>query len=195
MRISGYDKLSDEELASLIRKGDEGSFAEIYDRFYGILYIHATRKLNNKEEARDVIHELFAALWTKRETFEISTNFSGYLYSAVRNRILDIISHKKVTEKYIDSLQNYADHDFSYADHLVREHDLAKLIEREISFLPDKMREIFLLSRRSNMSHKEIALSLSISEHTVRTQVKKALRILRVKLGIWLYLLMLLKIY
>lgn len=193
--MSSYSILSDTELASLIRVGDEASFAEIYNRFYGILYVHAYKRLNNEEEARDVIHELFAALWMKRESFEIVTNLSGYLYSATRNRILDIITHKKVEEKYIDSLQHYIDHDFNYADHLVRERDLAKVIEREISFLPPKMREVFVLSRKSHLSHKEIAVLLDISEQTVRMQVKKALRILRLRLGFWIFMLIIFKFH
>lgn len=190
-----YSILPDKELVSLVREGDEASFAEIYNRFYGILYLHAYKRLNNEEEARDVIHELFTALWIKRESFEIETNLSGYLYSSIRNRILDIITHKKVEEKYLDSLQNYIDHDFNYADHLVRERDLAKLIEKEISFLPPKMREVFELSRKSHLSHKEIAILLGLSEQTVRTQIKKALKILRLRLGFWIYLLILFKFY
>lgn len=190
-----YSQLSDQELVSLIRAGDEASFAEIYNRFYGLLYIHAHKRLKNEEEARDVIHELFAALWIKRASFMITTNLSGYLYSSIRNRILDMITHKKVEEKYIDSLQHYIDHDFNYADHRVRERDLQKLIEREISFLPAKMREVFELSRKSHLTHKEIADLLDLSEQTVRVHVKKALRILRLKLGIFIYLLMVFKFY
>lgn len=191
--MSSYSVLSDHELLSLIRDGDSLSFAEIYNRFYGILYLHAYKRLNDEEEARDVIHELFTVLWTRRASFEVGSNLSGYLYAATRNRVLDIISHKKVEEKYIDSLQHYIDHDFTYADHLVRERDLAALIEREISSLPEKMQEIFKLSRKSHLSHKEIALLLNISEQTVRTQVKKALRQLRLRLGFWAYLLLLWK--
>lgn len=190
-----YSQLSDQELVSLIREGDEASFAEVYHRFYGILYIHAHKRLRNEEEARDVIHELFAALWLKRASLMVTANLSGYLYSSIRNRILDLITHKKVEEKYIDSLQNYIDHDFTYADHRVRERDLAKLIEQEISFLPSKMREVFELSRKSHLTHKEIADLLDLSEQTVRVHVKKALRILRLKLGILVYLVMLLKFY
>lgn len=190
-----YSELSDIELVSRIRKGEEASFAEVYNRFYGVLYIHAYKRLQNEEEARDVMQELFTALWVKRETLFIAANLSGYLYSAVRNRILDMISHRKVEEKYIDSLQHYIDHDFTYADHLVRERDLARLIEQEIVNLPPKMRETFELSRKSNLSHREIAMIMGVSEQTVRTQVKKALKILRLKLGVWIYLLILFKIY
>lgn len=193
--MTRYSQLSDHELVSLIREGDETSFAEMYNRFYGLLYIHAHRRLRNEEEARDVIHELFAAMWSKREDFVIGTNLSGYLYTAIRNRILDIITHKKVEEKYIGSLQNYMEQDFVYADHLVRERDLSRLIEKEISFLPPKMRTVFELSRKSHLTHKEIADLLDISEQTVRTQVKKALRILRLRLGLFAFLLLWFKIY
>ncbi|MDO7743049.1 MAG: sigma-70 region 4 domain-containing protein, partial [Pedobacter sp.] len=90
---------------------------------------------------------------------------------------------------------HYIDHDFNYADHRIRERDLATIIEKEISCLPAKMREVFELSRKSHLSHKEIAILLDLSELTVRTQVKKALRILRLKLGLLIYLLILFKIY
>jgi len=190
-----YSQLSDHELVSRIREGDEASFAEVYNRFYGLLYIHAHKRLRNEEEARDVIHELFASLWAKRDSFSITTNLSGYLYSSIRNRILDMITHKKVEEKYIGSLQHYIDHDHIYADYRVRERDLATLIEREISFLPPKMREVFELSRKSHLSHKEIAAVLDLSEQTVRTQVKKALRILRLRLGLFVYLMIVFKYY
>jgi len=190
-----YNQLTDRELSSLFKGGDEASFAEIYNRFYGILYVHACKRLRDEEEARDIIHELFVSLWTRHESFDVTANLAGYLYAAMRNRILDLITHKKVEEKYIVSLQNYIDHDFNYADHRVRERDLAVIIEREISFLPPKMREVFELSRKSHLSHKEIALLLDLSEQTVRTQVKKALRILRLKLGLLIYLLILFKIY
>jgi len=190
-----YNQLTDRELSSLFKGGDEASFAEIYNRFYGILYIHACKRLRDEEEARDIIHELFTSLWTRRESFDVTANLAGYLYAAMRNKILDLITHKKVEEKYIDSLQHYIDHDFNYADHRIRERDLAAIIEKEISCLPAKMREVFELSRKSHLSHKEIAVLLDLSELTVRTQVKKALRILRLKLGLLIYLLILFKIY
>ncbi len=193
--MSFYSEFSDSELVSRIQKGEEGSFAEVYNRFYGVLYIHAYKRLQNEEEARDVLQELFAALWAKRATFFVSANLSGYLYSAVRNRILDTIAHRKVEEKYIDSLQQYIDQDPTFADHLVRERDLARLIQKEIANLPPKMRETFELSRKSNLSHREISVIMGVSEQTVRTQVKKALKILRLKLGVFIYMLILFKIY
>ena len=65
---------------------------------------------------------------------------------------------------------------------------MRKMIEREISALPSKMREIFELSRRDYLSYKQIAVKLQISEQTVRMHVKKALRILRPRLSLIAYL-------
>jgi RNA polymerase sigma factor (sigma-70 family) len=75
----------------------------------------------------------------------------------------------------------------------VREHQLSQLIEQEINQLPPKMREIFVLSRKHNLSHRQIAEQLDIAEPTVKKQVANALKILRTKLGLFAYLMMLIK--
>jgi RNA polymerase sigma-70 factor (ECF subfamily) len=183
-----YGALSDVELTELLKSGDAAAYTVIYNRYFDVLYIHAYRKLNHKEEAQDVIHELFTQLWTKRETIEIKSNLTSYLYSAVRNKILDLISHQHVESKYMSSLQNYIVHGACVTDHAIREKQLAALIEKGIADLPPKMKEVFELSRKQKLSHKEIAEKLNLSEQTVKKQVNNALKILRVKLGTMLFL-------
>ncbi|MBC6111881.1 RNA polymerase sigma factor [Pedobacter fastidiosus] len=186
--MHSYNSLSDSELAFLLTRNDEKAFTEIYNRFYGLLFIHASKRLNDDEEAKDVVHQLFETLWSKRLQVAPNGNLSAYLYTAIRNRILDVFAHQKVENKYVDSLQNFLDQDHVLTDHLVREKQMAFLIEQEINALPAKMREIFLLSRRENKSHKEIAQELGLSELTIKTQVKNALRILKTRLGVFIYL-------
>ncbi|MCX2492177.1 RNA polymerase sigma-70 factor [Pedobacter sp. PF22-3] len=193
MRI--YGSYSDSELAYLLTQGDEQAFTEIYNRFYGLLFIHASKRLNDEEEAKDVLHHLFESLWVKRLQVAPDGNLSAYLYTAVRNRVLDVFAHQKVESKYVDSLQDYMDQDHVLTDYLVREKQMALLIEQEIDALPPKMREIFILSRKANKTHKEIALELGLSELTVKTQVKKALRILKSRLGVAIYIAFLFKTY
>jgi RNA polymerase sigma-70 factor (ECF subfamily) len=190
-----YRSYSDSELAFLLTQDDEQAFTEIYNRFYGLLFIHASRRLNDDEEAKDVVQQLFESLWIKRSQVEADGNLSAYLYTAIRNRILDVFSHQKVENKYVDSLQNFMDQDHILTDYRVREKQMAALIEQEIAALPPKMREIFVLSRKENKSHKEIAAELGLSELTVKTQVKKALRILKSRLGLFVYVAFLLKIH
>jgi RNA polymerase sigma-70 factor (ECF subfamily) len=78
---------------------------------------------------------------------------------------------------------------------LVREKQLAAIIEREIAALPPKMREVFVLSRKEYLTHKEIAELLGISEQTVSKHVTNALKILRVKLGAVAYILLIIHMH
>ncbi|SMD01843.1 RNA polymerase sigma-70 factor [Pedobacter africanus] len=181
-----YGAYTDQELLGLLRKGDQAAFTEIYDRYKLLLHRYAYRWLQDKEVVKDVIQELFTVLWTRREALVYNENLSGYLYISVRNGILRKISQDKRFAAYAESLADYADNGESITDYRLRENQLRKIIEKEIAALPAKMREVFELSRNSYLSHMEIAERLGLSEHTVRTHIKKALKILRSRLGFYL---------
>lgn len=191
--MTDYKLLTDHELFSLLKLDDRAAFAEIYNRYKGPLYIHAFNKLRDKEEVRDVLQQLFSVLWIKREEISLKTNLAGYLYAAIRNRIFKVIAHKNVESTYIASIQQSVNYEEAITDYTVRENEFRKLIDKEIALLPPKMREIFELSRKEYLSHKEIAEKLGISEQTVSKQVSNALKILRTKLGLFAYLTVLLK--
>jgi len=182
--------VSDQDLVSLLREGSQDAYTEIYNRYKWLLHTHVYKKLGDRDAANDVIQDLFTSLWTKREDIFLTSTLSAYLYTAVRNRILNLIEHRQVESKYIDSLMDYANGYVAATDHLVREKQLMEIIEKETAALPSKMREVFELSRKSHLTHKEIAGHLGISEETVKKQIKNALKILRVRLGIVLYIIL-----
>jgi RNA polymerase sigma-70 factor (family 1) len=189
--MSYYKNISDHELTTLLNESDERAFCEIYMRYHSLLLIYVNKKLLNKQESEDIIQEVMTSLWKNRFDFYIQTSLASYLYTAARNRCLDVFAHRKVESKYITSLQNFIQENVNRTDYLIRENDLKALIAKEVALLPPKMREIFLLSRSQSMSHREIADILAISEHTVSTQIKRALRRLRIRLGLftWLYMI------
>ena len=178
-----YIDLSDGELSGLLKQGDHAAFSEIFNRYNSLLYVHAYRKLKDREAAKDIVQDVMTTIWSRHAKTTFGDNLGGYLYSAVRNKIFDLLSHQQVANKHIASLQFYLDKNNTITDYLIREKQLAAIIEKEIAALPPRMREIFQLSRKENLSHKEIAAKLAISEQTVTDQVKKALRILRPKIG------------
>lgn len=188
--MADYSTYTDQELTALLKAGDNLAFSEIYNRFKGPLYIHAFNLLREREEARDILQQVFEFLWYDRENLVIKSQLSGYLYTLIRNKIFKTIAHHKVESKYISSLADFASSGECVTDHLVRERQLLDIIEKEIAELPEKMREIFELSRKGGLSHKEIAAQLKLSEKTVRNQVNNALKILRVKLGLAVYLML-----
>ncbi len=191
--MASYSSFSDMELTALLKKGDHEAFVEIYNRFKAPLYVHAYNKLRNTEEAKDTIQDLFTKLWNNRESLTLTHDLISYLYAAVRNRVFRQIERKGLESGYISSIQHTIQSGYNFTDHQVREKQLSAIIEKEIEALPAKMKEVFVLSRKMNLSHKEIAEHLGIAEPTVKKQVNNALKILRVKLGIFVYLIFLLK--
>jgi len=180
--MSPTDLHSDLELLSRVREGDESAFEAIYKRYYSLLYIHACKLLKESGEAEDCVQEVFSGLWQKAGQLEISVSLSSYLYTSIRNRVLNRIEHKRVKDAYLFSMQRFMKEGVSITDEELRVRELTALIEREIAALPEKMREVFELSRREELSHKEIAEKLNISDKTVKKQVSNALKILRGRL-------------
>ncbi|MBX2953693.1 MAG: RNA polymerase sigma-70 factor [Leadbetterella sp.] len=187
-----YSGQSNGQLMALVRQHDERAFTEIYNRYKGVLFVHAYRMLENAEEAQDVIQDLFTMLWSRRSEIMITGSLSSYLYAAVKNRILDQMAKDRNRDRYIDSLAGFMEEGEYITDHQLRENELSHLIEKEVALLPAKMRQIFELSRLSNLSHKEIAAEMNISDKTVKKQISNALLILRKKIDVAFSLLALL---
>lgn len=190
-----YLELEDRELFRQLKKGDDAAFHAIYERYKGVLHLHAYKKIGNFEEAQDLIHELFETLWEKQSALPETTNLSGYLYTAVRNSVFNVFAHQKVQARYVESFQLFYNEQTNITDEEIRANELSKQIENEINALPEKMREVFILSRKQYLSHKEIAEKLDISEFTVKNHIKKALKILRNKLSLAGYMYFLIKYF
>lgn len=174
-----------------LQKGDESAFRQIYNQYYGVLYLHAYNKLRDRETAKDIVHDLFAGIWQKRESLTITGKLSSYLYASVRNRILDYISKEQSKANYLESLTQKMESQYEATDHRVREKMLEEQIENVLLQLPPRIREIFELSRKQYLSHKEISQRLNLSEQSVRSYIKDALRALRMKLGSFPWILLL----
>jgi len=181
--MKSYDTFSDAELFDLIRSDDQAAFTELFDRYNAPLYVHAFKRLQSREECRDLVQDLLFTVWLKRKDLTFSTTVSGYLYMSVRNRIFNLLSRQKLNQQYLQTVQRIESEGSLSTDHLVRSNQLAAIIDQEIQALPPRTREIFELSRKGFRSHKEIAEQLGLSEQTVKTTVNNALKILRTKLG------------
>lgn len=183
--------LTDRELIQLLVEEDSYvAFMEIYNRYAKWLYHTGRKKIDKQEDIRDLIQEVFMALWQNRHSLTVETPLGGYLFATLRYIIIKRIAHKKVQNAYLDSLDpTELLYQHMPADTLARENELKKLIESEISSLPEKMQLVFRMSRESHLSHKEIASELGLSEATVKKHVNNALKSLRPKLGSLLFLI------
>ncbi|MDR6785276.1 RNA polymerase sigma-70 factor (family 1) [Pedobacter africanus] len=187
--MEDYSKYSDPELATALRLGNDAAFKEIYTRYFKLLYLFAYNKLRDEEEAKDVVHDVFAWMIDHTENFALKTSLSSYLYKSVLNKIFNIFSHQAIIKKYIDQGDHYIEVDSTETDYLIREKDIAGMIRQEIEAMPPKMREVYRLRFEQYLSAKEIAAKLDISENTVNTHLKRAVKQLKNNLGIAVFVL------
>lgn len=179
-----YNSLSDIELMDLLKSGDKKAFTAIYDRYNGLLYIYAYKIARDEDVAEDLVQEIFIYIWDKRQTINFTTSISSYLYSAIRYKFFDLVDKRKVRADYVQAFQIFLDRGEYQTDNYIIEKELSSIIEKEIDSLPVKMREVFLLSRKANLSTSQIAKRLEISEKTVLNQKSTALKKLKIKLGL-----------
>ncbi|SMD16923.1 RNA polymerase sigma factor [Pedobacter nyackensis] len=178
----GYEKLPDLELVGLLKLGNHTAFEEIYLRYKHVLYNYIYRKLQDKGAAEDVIHDVYFNLWKSKEDFMIGPNLSGYLFRATLNGAFGRFRHQKCIRQHEGAYKEPIN--TSSTDYIIRTNESSKLIGKAINALPVKMKEVFLLRHNQGLNNKQIAAKLSLSEHTVASQIKYALRILRAKLNI-----------
>lgn len=185
--------LLDAQLIREIRNDDEEAFYEIYLRYNTLLLIYGHRKLSDKEEAKDIVQDVFVGLWNNRKQLEPDLALSAYLYKSVLNKVLNVYKHKNVLERFTAENIQEEPIESSQTDYLIREKEIRAMIDKEIDAMPPRMREIYLLKKQYFLSTKAIAEKLELSEHTVSTQLKRAARLLKNKFGLVFYVLYILR--
>jgi RNA polymerase sigma-70 factor (family 1) len=180
-----YSEFTDSELVRLLKDRNHEAFAEIYNRYAVLMFYKVNQMLRDEEPSKDLVQDLFVALWDKPELIQEDNNLAGYLYVGARNRVLKFIQRNKLKNDHIASLAKYASEISLETIQDIDERELKIIVQREIDNLPPKMKVIFELSRKENLSHAEIADKLGLSDQTVKKQVNNALKILRSKLAVY----------
>jgi len=165
---------------------DEKNFEDFFHLYYKPLCYYARKYKLDHSESEEVVQQVFLKLWEIRENLSIETSVSAYLYRAVQNQSINFLKQKqslfKNKEEYqlrIEKAQLFAKVSEENGASALIAHELEQQINQAIGELPAKCQEIFLLSRRENLSIKEIAKQLDVSTNTVQKQISIALSKLR----------------
>lgn len=138
--------------------------------------------VDSPEVARDLVQDLFLDLWVRHEDGRLPPLSSGYLYTAARNRALKHLRHQGIVKRWRDRVLREPAPLAPAADEELMAGTLAEAIEKAVAELPEKRRQIFLLSREQDLSYSAIAEVLGLSVKTVENQMARALKTLRERL-------------
>ncbi|MEJ7769627.1 MAG: sigma-70 family RNA polymerase sigma factor [Chitinophagaceae bacterium] len=163
----------EKDLLVRLTNADEDAFREIFDCYFKKLHRSVYRYIKEKTHAEDLTQNIFIKLWEKKVGIDINKSFDGYIF-AVSYRI--ITDHFRQTEKRLlsatsDAIINESIVSSSSSDELLNRHQLECLYEKGLQTLPQKRKEIFLLSRHNGLFNKQIAERLNISVKTVKNQM------------------------
>jgi RNA polymerase sigma-19 factor, ECF subfamily len=170
--------LTDAALWDLVSRGHPDAFESLYNRHWASLLDEAYRRLQIREDAEEIVQEIFIDLYIRKDTIVIEYSITAYLHRAVQfavyKKIRSYIADRKYQQLAKLQLSRLPD-PIIHAEY----NDLASSLQKAISSLPQKCREVFLLSRERGLSHHEIARQTNISQSTVEKHISRAIKSLR----------------
>ena len=167
-------------LLNQVAQGNKQSFNLLFHKYWGGAYSDACKRLKNKDDAKDVVQEIFTHIWINREKIHIE-NLQGYLYVAVRNKVLKVLAQQKPMHSFFTILENIAEKS-AEADRNLLWKEFFSSYEALLGTLPPKRQEIFRLRYQQDFSTKDISLQMGITRKTVQNQLAKALASIKVTL-------------
>ncbi|WP_187444009.1 RNA polymerase sigma factor [Sphingobacterium phlebotomi] len=178
-----YFKHTDQELSNLLRSGDGSAFKELYDRYWDVLLDTAFKRLGSIEQAEELVQDIFVNLFVKRENLVIESSFEGYLKNALKFKIFDFFRHQASHNKYVENLLKGLHERTISPEEALQIKELKERIDKTIQNIPEKCREVYLMSRVEHISNRMIAKKLGISVSTVEKHINKATNILKKDFG------------
>lgn len=174
---------------------DKRSFEKLFKQFFAPLSYYANKYVPDIDTAKEIVHDVFINFWEKREKVDLSKSVKSYLYTSVHNRCLNYIRDNKKFDRSEFVLENTMDNtNWDDSDVLIEAEIKAK-INATLQKLPEKCREIFVMSRFEGLKYNEIADKLGISIKTVETQMSKALKMFRQNLQEYMLILIFIYMY
>lgn len=176
--------LTDTDLLALVKQGDQAAFTQIYERYSSLLYAYAYKLTAGTDAARDLLQEVFTALWDNRETTQINTSLNAYLYTAIRFQFLKTIAHQKIKTAYAERFVAEMEEGEDLQELAATEAELVARVEALLAQLSPKMARVLRMSRLEQVSNADIADEMGLSEKTVKNLKTQAIKSLRMKIGL-----------
>lgn len=187
---------TDSLILSLFSQDDPRAATVMFDAHYQPVYRNVSRIIRNGDDAKDLVLELFHAVWEKRHSLNIRKPVRKYLLTAAHNRAINYLRHKARTTLAMQEMRDLSIQNTTSppADVAIEAQELDQVINTAIGLLPEKIRITFLLSRNLGMTYKEMADYLQVSEKAIEKNMTKALKLLRMFLRPHIRILLILEV-
>jgi RNA polymerase sigma-70 factor (ECF subfamily) len=184
-KVENKSKRKADELFDQIKSGDQKALELLFSIYFPRLNDFAKNVVKDDGISQDIVQEVFVKVWEKRDEIE-SLNLEAFLFRLVRNRCIDYIKHLKVVNNRMQEIHISSKYEELYRidfignePYVLIEKELKTKIENTIQDLPDRCREVFILSRMNGLKNKEIAEKLNINIKNVERHLNRAVQSFR----------------
>jgi RNA polymerase sigma-70 factor (ECF subfamily) len=171
-----YSTYTDERLTLFLKKGEQGAFTEIYNRYWDTMLAIAWNHSKDRAVSKDIVHDVFISLWERRDLVNIQ-NLPGFLTVSVKLSIYHY--YQKEQRRSQLALKNFEYEIISYEEDKLDARFLQQYIDDIVEELPEKCRLVFRYSRENGMKNSEIAAEMQITEKGVEANLTRALKTIR----------------
>ncbi|WP_162051775.1 RNA polymerase sigma factor [Pontibacter pamirensis] len=162
-----------------LKTGDIAAFESLYHLFEPKLYAFAMHLVRQKEDAEEIVQEVFLKVWARRQTMDPDKNFDGYLFSIAKNIVYNKTRRRVYEFAFTQYITATSTDTGCFTEETVAYQDLTKLLEDTYATLPPVRRQVFVLSRVEGKSNSEIAQLLNTSNSNIENHLNKALKTIK----------------
>ncbi|QXV64710.1 RNA polymerase sigma-70 factor [Mucilaginibacter sp. 21P] len=177
--MPGYEKLDEEQLLLNLKRGDDAVFTEIYNRHWEEMLNIAYRRLGSREDAEEVVQEVFVSLFLRKQEISLRTSLTIYLRAALKYKVIDAYRSQQMHIRHISNILSETSTNYDAPDQKMSLKEMQRDVMEIVEKLPVKCREVFVKSRFEHLSHQLIAESMGISVSTVKKHICKATALIR----------------
>jgi len=185
--------MSEREHIENMKQGSQADFNWLYDRYADHLYGFTLKMSRSVVVAEEIVQDAFLTVWQKREQINPDYSFKAFLFTVAKNKILNLFRSQVRLLEFEDFVihSNSIDLSTNAVEEKISYDEFVDMLKVAKDVLPPRQLEIFELSKELDMSNKEIAEKLQISEQTVKNQLTSALKLLKDRLSAAQFLMLL----
>lgn len=172
--MSSKIEITDDSLISRLQGGDRQAFKLLFDKYAKRMYQFSLKYLREKEDAEDLLNEVFLKIWENRRSIKTNSSFQAYLFTIAYNNIRKRFLKKGREEQYIQLFAEEYLNETAMIDEQLDYLDFQKKLNSIIVQLPERRQEVFNLHYKEELKNSEIASKLEVSEQFVKNQLSIA---------------------
>ena len=189
------DDITEHNLIQALKQGSHKAFELLYQMYAKRLYAYCLQFTKSVEDSEDIVQEVFIKLWTNHAKIKQEDTLSSLLFIMAKHHLINTYRTRllqPVFEDYLAYTEKLSVDDTHYK---VEYDEFVRQVRKIMETLPTTQQKVIALSRFQQLSNKEIAKKLSLSEQTVKNQLSIGIKSLREKLGGFMLSLVFLTIF